>query len=406
MTFYQAAITVLRSVGRPLHYKKITELAIKSNLLSHIGKTPEITMAARLLREIERSPRESLLIRPRQGVYALRNWPQAEENSVEVLSPETPIETQTSPDASETEVPSEEVSVSSEEVKSSEEPRRRRKRRKRKRRDEGTEGTEQEAAPSIAPLRSDELVLSVEIIKCLREKSIPMDIAEIAEHLSRSYPTVALTPTSILLAIQADNRQRRAQYRRAAVQVDAQGRCSLSEWSLSKVTLKLEARLYDCIRQLRLHAISAISARLAALKPELWLQLMVLLVKQRGLLLEPEAERLELGWLLHGQRSMGLGRASTWVLVCEESSFDFNTLERLQGLLRERDLGAGMVILNGEFEDRLVEDQRLAVEFWDRKLVAKHLCELGMGSSQQVLVAQLPEPAFFDALVEFAGEPG
>ncbi|MFU8806432.1 MAG: HTH domain-containing protein, partial [Bradymonadaceae bacterium] len=71
MTFYEAAIEVLFRAGRPLHFKKITEAAIKENLLSHVGRTPEVTMGERLDLEIKRqddSPVQSV----RPGVFALR----------------------------------------------------------------------------------------------------------------------------------------------------------------------------------------------------------------------------------------------------------------------------------------------------------------------------------------------
>ena len=48
MTFTEAAEEVLRIAGKPLHYKEITELAIEKNLLSHVGKSPEVTMGSRL----------------------------------------------------------------------------------------------------------------------------------------------------------------------------------------------------------------------------------------------------------------------------------------------------------------------------------------------------------------------
>ena len=48
MTFTDAAAEVLRLIGRPLHYKEITDFAIERNLLSHVGKSPEVTMGARL----------------------------------------------------------------------------------------------------------------------------------------------------------------------------------------------------------------------------------------------------------------------------------------------------------------------------------------------------------------------
>ena len=41
MTFYEAALRVLESEGRPLHFLEITQKSISQNLLSHVGKTPE-----------------------------------------------------------------------------------------------------------------------------------------------------------------------------------------------------------------------------------------------------------------------------------------------------------------------------------------------------------------------------
>lgn len=71
MTFYEAAIEVLLKAGRPLHFKKITEAAIQENLLSHIGKTPEVTMGERLSQEVKRQE-DSPVVCVRPGVYMLR----------------------------------------------------------------------------------------------------------------------------------------------------------------------------------------------------------------------------------------------------------------------------------------------------------------------------------------------
>ena len=72
MTFYEAALEVLRRSGRPLHYKKITEIAIRDNLLSHVGKTPEVTMSARLNQEVKRQD-FAALEKKRPGVFCLRD---------------------------------------------------------------------------------------------------------------------------------------------------------------------------------------------------------------------------------------------------------------------------------------------------------------------------------------------
>lgn len=71
MTFYEAAVEVLRRSGRPLHFKKITETAIKDHLLSHVGKTPEVTMEDRLAQETKKED-ASWIVRTRPGVYMLR----------------------------------------------------------------------------------------------------------------------------------------------------------------------------------------------------------------------------------------------------------------------------------------------------------------------------------------------
>src|SRR3954470_8970359 len=74
MTFTEAAAEVLRLVGKPLHYKEITDLAIEKNLLSHVGKSPEVTMGARLAALLKKSSKDNPLVRVKPGVFALREW--------------------------------------------------------------------------------------------------------------------------------------------------------------------------------------------------------------------------------------------------------------------------------------------------------------------------------------------
>src|SRR6185503_6235149 len=77
MTFTEAAAQVLRLVGKPLHYKEITDVAIEKNLLSHVGKSPEVTMGARLAALVKKGDKENPLVRIKPGVFALREWDQA-----------------------------------------------------------------------------------------------------------------------------------------------------------------------------------------------------------------------------------------------------------------------------------------------------------------------------------------
>ena len=74
MTFTDAAREVLRLSGRPLHYKEITELAIEKNLLSHVGKSPEVTMGARLAATLKKGGDDNPLIRVKPGVFGLSDW--------------------------------------------------------------------------------------------------------------------------------------------------------------------------------------------------------------------------------------------------------------------------------------------------------------------------------------------
>src|SRR6187402_423824 len=76
MTFTEAAAQVLRLVGKPLHYKEITDVAIEKDLLSHVGKSPEVTMGARLAALVKKGDKENPLVRVKPGVFALREWDQ------------------------------------------------------------------------------------------------------------------------------------------------------------------------------------------------------------------------------------------------------------------------------------------------------------------------------------------
>src|SRR5580692_5298877 len=74
MTFTEAAAEVLRLAGKPMHYKEITELAIEKNLLSHVGKSPEVTMGARLAALLKKEDKTNPIVRVKPGVFALRDW--------------------------------------------------------------------------------------------------------------------------------------------------------------------------------------------------------------------------------------------------------------------------------------------------------------------------------------------
>ncbi|HYO65361.1 MAG TPA: winged helix-turn-helix domain-containing protein, partial [Archangium sp.] len=73
MTFYEAALRVLESEGRPLTFLEITEKSIAQNLLSHVGKTPELTMLSRLA-AMARRTRDRKVVVTAKDTFALADW--------------------------------------------------------------------------------------------------------------------------------------------------------------------------------------------------------------------------------------------------------------------------------------------------------------------------------------------
>ena len=74
MTFTEAAVEVLRLIGKPLHYKAITDIAIERELLSHLGKSPEITMNSRLATMVKKDRGDAPIIKVKPGVFGLREF--------------------------------------------------------------------------------------------------------------------------------------------------------------------------------------------------------------------------------------------------------------------------------------------------------------------------------------------
>jgi len=73
MTFYEAALRVLEEAKRPLTHNEITKLSLEKGLLSHIGKTPEITMLSRLAAMAKR-PRDRKVMITAKDTFALSDW--------------------------------------------------------------------------------------------------------------------------------------------------------------------------------------------------------------------------------------------------------------------------------------------------------------------------------------------
>jgi hypothetical protein len=74
MTFTEAAAEVLRREGKPLHFQKITEIAIREALLDHVGKIPEETMAGQLAAHCRLPAPDRRMVAVQHGTFALVEW--------------------------------------------------------------------------------------------------------------------------------------------------------------------------------------------------------------------------------------------------------------------------------------------------------------------------------------------
>ncbi len=73
MTFYESALRILEKAGTPLHVEEITKRSLDEGLLSHIGKSPELTMLARLAAMAKRA-RDRRLMVTAKDTFALTDW--------------------------------------------------------------------------------------------------------------------------------------------------------------------------------------------------------------------------------------------------------------------------------------------------------------------------------------------
>ncbi len=72
MTYLEAALTILKQAGEPLHYQEIAERALAQKLIRPSGLTPNATMGSRLYTDIKQD--ESRFIKTGRGTFGLANW--------------------------------------------------------------------------------------------------------------------------------------------------------------------------------------------------------------------------------------------------------------------------------------------------------------------------------------------
>ncbi|HET8732810.1 MAG TPA: HTH domain-containing protein, partial [Anaeromyxobacteraceae bacterium] len=81
MTFTEAAVEVLKREGKPLHFRKIAEIAIRESLLDHVGKIPEETMADQLTAHCKLPRPDRAIVVIQHATFALEEWGLPEDPS-------------------------------------------------------------------------------------------------------------------------------------------------------------------------------------------------------------------------------------------------------------------------------------------------------------------------------------
>lgn len=76
MTFIKAAYQILKKEDKPLSSKQITEMAIAKGLITTSGKTPWLSMSARIWEDMRKNGDKSRFRKLESGKYYLRQFNQ------------------------------------------------------------------------------------------------------------------------------------------------------------------------------------------------------------------------------------------------------------------------------------------------------------------------------------------
>ena len=70
-TFKDIAYQIIKEAGKPLHYKEITKIALERGWLKTAGKTPEATMNAQLVVDINTKKDKSIFVRTAPSTFVI-----------------------------------------------------------------------------------------------------------------------------------------------------------------------------------------------------------------------------------------------------------------------------------------------------------------------------------------------
>ena len=340
MTFYEAAVEVLRETGRPLHYKKITELAVSKNLLSHVGKTPEAIMETQLTEEVGKG-KDATIVRVRAGVFALA----ADADPKQLAQPKLPSITLGEPPESTPEG----APVDSKEEQAKAKARRRRRRTREPAKENGRDEVEAKTSskeakktpePKEKPVdgkksrtsgrtgESSNVAPSAQTAADLLKRSRgPVSAAKIADKLGRDF-TAALVDELLTL----DGRRCTQEGKRPRFTHGPSG------WVLGDASLKREqVALYDALEEAHQAVISetrsTLAVQLAKLAPAVIEEICQAVLTKLGVSLELiDRERTSALYRALPSSGLGVGPVAVKVYV-DKAHADADGIAALRGRL-------------------------------------------------------------------------
>jgi HB1/ASXL restriction endonuclease-like protein with HTH domain len=448
MTFLEAAVLVLRRAGRPLPVREIADLAIRHQLLTHVGRDPEGTMKARLDAELARPPSLARVTAIRPDVFTLTEAAAsvptpAEEHAAPPASGRRRRKTRPTPAVVVAAEPAaaaggaEERAASEDGVaraptggETSGEEARHRKRRRRggrraKRAREKAQGAQpvpvapapMAAKPPVAPIApvappsapapaaarpapADGFSLADAAYRILREHAErrPIHYRQIADMaLKRKLvPGDMGDPRRAMkAALLDDQRRRRALGLRPRFHGDAGGLFSLAGARIEAAVLEAEDALASAARRLGEITSSALRGRLRALPPEA-VEQMTRLALARRFGAEPAAVERQSGYVV--LRGGGEGRG--FALRLQAGPIELDTLRAFGERCRSQSLRALCATVGEVSPALLAHGAAAGVQVLGGADLCDLLCDTGVG----VVRAAVPVAYLDDDLLLGLGE--
>lgn len=408
MTFFEAALEVLRTAQRPLDYKTITQFAISRQLLGHVGHTPDVVMASCLLRAVDRCE-TGALIRLETGEFALRGWP--EEVLARAALPRIPESTAS------VEFPAANPGLADEPqamalLEKDDIQFRKAVQMKFERNAFGIDDPDPAPEDDVSVLKFEQLRnelnaqknshfnLCAAIVKILRQDPTPMRSSQLASTLSQKLETPVFEQ-SVVLAMRADNALRVSRGKRAVFMHIPPDLWTLTENFLASYILKLESKLYDLSRQLRIYSLHALSSRLRELSPQAWLQLAVIIMKHLNFTILSQCQDAPHAYVFRAEEARGLTYIPVVIKVLHTPLVETSDVIEFRAQLSELGYDHGVLMTNGEFSrDALNEctTKDLPVYAYSSRQIAPIMLDARIGVTPHELPIVFIDNNFFQAL--------